>query len=61
MRGTQIKGRIFTGEGGVWGVVFPDFYSSSIFPRGGGIFELIWFKSEMSWHQSMIGVSYLQG
>ena len=49
----------FLGGGQVWGaykgrrrksvrVVFPGFHPNSIFPRGGGIFVLIWLRSEVS-------------
>ena len=38
-----------------FGVVFPDFNPSSIFQRGGGVFAPIQVKSEVSWHQCMVG------
>ena len=41
MKSIQIKGGIFTMEGGFGGrIIYPDF-SSSIFPKEGGIFVLV--------------------
>lgn len=50
MRGTQMKGQSIHWRRRSLGGCIPWFYSSSIFPRGGGIFDLIWFKSEAPWH-----------
>ena len=59
MRGIQMKRwDIHWGRRGL-GVVFLDFHSSSTFPREGGIFVLFYLWSEVSWHQGMIGTSYL--
>ena len=61
MWGVEVKGQSIHWGGSGLGVVFLDFHPSSTFPRGGGIFVLIYPWWEVSWPWCIMGTSDLQG